>query len=156
MKQIPLTQGKFAIIDDKDFEYLNQWKWTYDGRYAIRSVAFTVGKRSKIYMHRIILNTPVGMDTDHIDMNRLNNQRLNLRICTRTQNMMNRGKQKNNTTEFKGVRLLRGHTPQAQILINGKNTHIGTFPDKISSAKAYDKVAREYYGEYAKTNFTEK
>ena len=80
MKQIPLTQGKFAIIDDKDFEYLNQWKWTYDGRYAIRSVAFTVGKRSKIYMHRIILNTPVGMDTDHIDMNRLNNQRLNLRI----------------------------------------------------------------------------
>jgi hypothetical protein len=156
MRQIQLTKGKSVIVDDKDFDWLNQWKWTYDGRYAVRSVASKNGKRRKIYMHRLIANTPKGMDTDHQDMDRLNNQKANLRICTRTQNMMNRGKQKNNTTEYKGVHLLRGNTPQAQILINGKNTHIGTFSDKISAARAYDKIAREYYGEFAKTNFKEK
>lgn len=99
MKKIKLSQGKYALVDDKDYEFLNQWKWSAktNGReifYAYRKEnSRKTGKT--IYMHRIIVNAPKGMDVDHINGDGLNNQRKNLRICTRSQNQRNRSMHRN-------------------------------------------------------------
>ena len=76
MKKIKLTQGKYAIVDDEDFAYLNQWRWYYHNNYAVH----TNKNKSRIYMHRFILNTPKKMFSDHINGNGLDNRRSNLRI----------------------------------------------------------------------------
>jgi hypothetical protein len=152
MKKIILTKGKFALVDDEDFEWLNKFSWHYsDNGYAVGRTSKTSGKKC-IWMHREILGTPIGMDTDHIDMNKLNNQRSNLRICSRSQNMMNTKRQQNNTTGFRGVRILRGKSFQSYININKRRIHLGTFPDLISAAKAYDAKSKELFGEFAYLN----
>lgn len=92
MKLIPLTQGQFAVVDDSDYEWLNQWKW-YANRnrytyYAVRS-DHTNGIIKQILMHREIMNTPNGMVVHHIDHNGLNNQRCNLKNCTESENQKN-------------------------------------------------------------------
>lgn len=91
------------------------------------------------------------MSVDHIDRNKLNNQRENLRFCTQQQNILNRGMQKNNTSGFRGVKMNRNFIV-AQIRVGGKTIHIGTFKTKKDAAIAYDKVAIQYHGEYAMTN----
>ncbi len=88
MKEIPLTQGKVALVDDEDYEYLTQWKWCYN-RYAVRCIG-PKNHRQRIAMHQVILNPPEGLETDHIDRNKLNNQRSNLRAVTRSENMQNK------------------------------------------------------------------
>lgn len=93
MKVIPLTQGKFAIVDNEDYYFLMQWKWTFDGSYAIRRQHLrtvkgkSVGK--KIYMHRLLMETPAGLDTDHINRDRLDNRRRNLRVVSHAVNLQN-------------------------------------------------------------------
>ncbi|MBE3141457.1 MAG: HNH endonuclease [Thermoplasmata archaeon] len=111
------------------------------------------GETTIIYIHRLIMNAPHGIDVDHIDMDKLNNQRGNLRLCTRSQNMMNSGKRANNVSGYKGVSLVGGKYIRAQIRVNGEKIHLGNFPDSISAAKAHDEVARKYHGEFARTNF---
>ncbi len=95
MKLIPLTQGKFAQVDDEDYDYLNQWKWyttkNHKTFYAARHIRIN-GKQKLIYMHRVIMNIIKGYKTDHIDHNGLNNQKYNLRICTCQENNRNRKK----------------------------------------------------------------
>lgn len=110
MKKIPLTKGQVALVDDEDYEMVSRYKWyTQDINktlYAQRMIVTKgTGKRVTMFMHRLIMNTPQGMDTDHIDRNGLNNQKSNLRICTRTQNLLNRGMLKSNTSGYKGVYL---------------------------------------------------
>jgi len=101
MKEVGLTQNKVALVDDKDFEYLNQWKWhvlkDYLTYYAARNIRLANGKQTSIRMHRVILNVPKGMVTDHIDHNGLNNQKANLRICDASENNMNRKSQRNSS-----------------------------------------------------------
>ena len=98
MKKIPLTQGKFALIDDKDFELVSKYKWCackiYNTFYAVTSVSKPDNRIAKIYMHRLILNPPAGFGVDHRDINGLNNRRYNLRPCNRTQNAQNQRPQK--------------------------------------------------------------
>lgn len=101
MKKIKLTQGKYAIVDDEDFEWLNQWKWCYC-KYVIRDIILNK-KNKRIYMHRLIMNTPEKMQTDHINGNKLDNRRNNLRICTQSQNNMNRKISKLNTSGYRGI-----------------------------------------------------
>ena len=109
MKRIELTKGKFALVDDEDFEWLNQFKWYIsDSGYALRRVYIRGSGRKNqkgktIRMHCLINNTPSEMITDHIDRNRLNNQRSNLRVADYRLNGINRGKQKNNTSGHKGI-----------------------------------------------------
>ena len=109
MKKIKLTQDKYALVDDDDFEWLNQWKWCFDGEYVSRrkhilgSGSSGTQKTRKIYMHRLINKTPIGYETDHIDRNKLNNQRNNLRTVNHSSNRMNISLQKNNTSGYKGV-----------------------------------------------------
>src|SRR3989304_2105986 len=86
MKEIQLSQGKVALVDDEDFEMLNRYKWSAmrgaNTYYAYTHIILESGKRTSIAMHRVIMQTPVGYETDHRDRNGLNNQRFNLRICT--------------------------------------------------------------------------
>ena len=97
--KIKLTKNKFALVDDQDFEWLNQWKWCVsNNNYAVR-----IQNKKAILMHRLIMNTPTEFDTDHINNDKLDNRRSNLRIVTRSQNMMNVGIRKNNKSGYKNI-----------------------------------------------------
>jgi hypothetical protein len=139
-----------ALVDDEDFEWLNQWKWHNCRGYAIRN-SYTK-PRFNIFMHREIMDCPAELQIDHIDGNGLNNQKLNLRVCVQSQNKLNHRKYRNNTLGYKGV-TLNGGKIRACIQAGHKKTHIGYFQDVISAAKAYDSVAKELHGEFATLNF---
>lgn len=144
-----LTQGKSVSVDDADFEWLNQWKWCFNGKYAVRFVYD--GKKRTVWMHRLIMGEPEGKMVDHKDLDRLNNQRSNLRMATRSQNMLNRGAQANNTSGVKGV--WRDKTRSkwvAEIKVNGRKHTIGRFRDIVAATQAYKETARKLAGEYAR------
>ncbi|MDD5551396.1 MAG: HNH endonuclease [Candidatus Omnitrophica bacterium] len=153
MKQIILTQGKLVLVDDEDYNWLNQWDWSWRENYAYRWRNKQDGRGSQfIHMHRLIMNCPKNKEIDHIDGNGLNNQRKNLRICNHSQNGSNRGRLKLNKTGYKGVRIHCGSVI-AQIASKGKKYHLGTFPDVVSAAQAYDVKAKKLHGKYARLNF---
>src|SRR3990167_208372 len=105
MKYIPLTKGKFALVNDEDFEYLNQWKWCYlnnPNGYAIRAI-YPNKHQKIIYMHRFLLKAPKSKQVDHINGNSLDNQRLNLRLCYSYQNQSNQIRKKISFSGYKGV-----------------------------------------------------
>ncbi len=152
MKQISLTQGKFTLVDDEDYDWLMQWKW-YAAKgtsawYASR-VDCRNGGRILIKMHRLIMTTPKGMDTDHINSNGLDNRKDNLRICSRSEHHYNR---KPRTGQYKGIAVSRDKW-QARITIKGKRLSLGYYDNKEDAARAYDKAARRYVGLFVKTNF---
>jgi len=153
MKEIPLTQGQVALVDDDMYAYLNQWKWFCTTRgYAARSEGKSPNQKT-IRMHRQILGLTDTTYSDHKDGNPLNNQLSNLRKCTSSLNQMNRGKQKNNKSGYKGV---CWHKPyqkwHAQITVNGKRKHLGYFSDILDAVRAYNKEASKQYGDFAKLN----
>jgi hypothetical protein len=157
MKKIPLTQGKFALVDDGDFEFLNEfnWKLVSDG-YAARNERIA-GKIKTIYIHRIVNKTPKGMQTDHINGDRLDCQKPNLRNCTNSQNQMNSPKKltKRSTSKYKGVcKAWKRELWRVQVNTEkNKTQHIGYYKTEIEAARAYDEAAGRYFGEFAWTNF---
>ena len=155
MKQIALTQGKFALVDDEDFEELNKYKWFYHkSGYAIRNIRLGVNLRSSLKMHRVIMETPYGKDTDHKDLNKLNNQKYNLRICNRSQNVMNSLPRSDNKSGYRGVYFHKiTNKWAAQISnFNHKQIHLGVFLSPEEAARAYNEAAIKCYGEFARLN----
>ena len=160
MKQIPLTRGLFALVDDADFDWLNQWKWqvleTYKGcPYVRRTNHCRHGPSSSVLMHRLIMNAEKGQILDHINCNSLDNRRENLRFCDSFQNLANRPLGKNNSSGFKGVSFTgrRGNIAWgAWICCRGNRKFIGTFPTAKDAAAAYDNYALQMHGEFARTN----
>ncbi len=157
MKRIPLTQGKFAIVDDEDFEWLNQWEWCAirDHRtfYAMRTDR-TSGRKVNIRMHRLILNVPKGKMTDHKNRKGCDNRRFNLRICTYSQNAFNRRPHRNSKSKYKGVYWRKDRKKwYVQIRHKNKNIRLGHSESEIECAKRYDIKAKELFGEFAYTNF---
>ena len=137
-KQIELTQGKFAIVDDEDFEYLSRHKWHIgSGGYA-----FTDGGKTR--MHRLITSCPANMDVDHINHNKLDNRKENLRVCTTEENCRNRVDNKNNKSGFRGVSF---HSPlnkwRAKIVLKNKHFHLGYFDTPQEASQAYEEVAAQ-------------
>jgi hypothetical protein len=150
MKEIKLTKDKFAIVDDEDYEWLNQWKWfSHKSEYAVRNIRKN-GKRNMLFMHSVILNPPNGMFTDHINRNKLDNRRCNLRICTKSQNTINSRTRSDNKSGIKGVCWKKdNHKWVAQISHLGGSRHIGYYKNKQDAANAYASKAREIFGEFA-------
>ena len=155
MKEIRLTKNKITIVDDMDYEKLNKYKWhTLSKKYTFYAVRKP--KSGVILMHREIMGliNKDNLQVDHKDGNGLNNQRSNLRICNNGQNQMNKGKQSNNTSGYKGVNYKKEKNKwQANIEFKGKLSFLGYFATKEEAAKVYDKKARELFDEFAKTNF---
>src|SRR6185437_1781145 len=153
-REMPLTQGKVAIVDAADFDYLNQWKWHADpamgGKWrAARTERMPNGKRRKVYMHKALLLVDPGVDVDHRDGDGLNNRRSNLRAATRQQNAFNSGRQHDNTSGHVGVswhRLNNGW--QAYIYVNRKRIHLGHFKNKADAVRAREEAARRIHGEF--------
>lgn len=158
MREIQLTQGKAALVDDEDFEWLNQSKWraglTGKTFYARTHIKKHGGGYRNVLMHRLIMGNPEGKSIDHIDGDGLNNQRHNLRICSVAQNAHNATRMSTNTSGFKGVFWdRRSQTWRAGVMAYGKRKWLGCFNSPVQAALAYDKAAREYHGEFARTNF---
>lgn len=153
MKKIKLTQGKFALVDDEDFEYLSQWKWYFSNGYAVRKINNKDGTWTRFLMHRVVNNTPEGMLTDHADGNRLNNQKKNLRNATRRENTLNRKIFINNTSGTPGVICRKrsgGHVWEAAIKVEGKTLYLGTFVNKGDAISARVGAEKTYFGEFSR------
>ncbi len=157
---IPLTQGKYAIVDPDDFYWLSRHKWTasrvYTKFYAVRSeLCRTSGKRKSLRMHREIAHTPEGLECDHINGNSLDNRKANLRSATRQQNCWNSRKRRpKSLSKYKGVSYSkRGRPWKAQLIVDGKRIYLGSFDKEKAAAKAYDAAAKKYFGDFAALNF---
>ena len=151
MREVKLTQGKVAIVDHDDYDWLNQWKWSLSGRYVHRKA----GKRT-IYLHRLICGNPKGMVCDHINGDPLDNRRSNLRICHQKDNTRNSKLQKNNKTGFVGVSFLKSYGKfESYIHVNHKKINLGYFDDPIVAAKTRDIASIKYFGEFGRLNFPE-
>lgn len=155
MKEIELSQGKVALVDDEVFDYLNQFKWCAvkyrNTFYAVRNFRID-GKHKNKFMHGEVMN---GKGIDHRDMNGLNNQKSNLRFCTKSENAMNMRKMENASSIYKGVHFFKQTGKwQAYITINRKRIHLGYFDSEIDAAKSYNEKAIELFCEFANLNNT--
>jgi hypothetical protein len=156
MKQIPLTKGRCAIVNDCDYAYLAQHKWQYHNK---GRTGYARGKQGKsiVRMHRIIAERMglaiAGAGVEHIDGSGVNNCRRNLRLCNQSQNGANRGCNKNSESGIKGVFWNKHHKKwTAQLRVMRQLHFLGYFDNKLDAAKAYNKAAKKYFGKFARLN----
>jgi hypothetical protein len=152
VREIPLTMGKVALVDDDDYERLNKHKW-HAVKHRNTYYARRTENKKTIAMHREILNMEKGTICDHINRNGLDNRKQNLRICSHSQNNKNRTLPKSNTSGYRGVywgpRLKKW---EAYIKSDGKLRIIGRFAKKEEAAEAYNKEAIKLNGNFAQLN----
>jgi len=160
MKEILLTQGQVALVDDEDYDKLNMHKWyahwipnTRSFR-AQRNSSSKNGESKIIRMHRIVMDAQPGQQVDHRNHNTLDNRRENLRLCTASENQHNLRPHTIRSSVFKGVNWDKPtHKWKARIQLNGHQYHLGRFADETKAACAYDSAARKLFGEFAHLNF---
>jgi len=159
MKEIKLAHGKVTLVDDKDFEWLNQWTWTahyckHSGlTYVMRNERDKETKKvTRITMHREITNAPEDMYVDHINHDTLDNQRSNIRLATSAQNSYNVRMKRSNSTGYKGIDRLPSKNWRARIRFSGTRLTVGIFSKKEDAARAYNEAAIKYHGEFACLN----
>ena len=154
-REIPLTQGKVAIVDESDFEWASQWKWF--AKYKPSCHAFYAARTDNkagvtFELHRALMGVNKGDKrvVDHINHDSLDNRRGNLRVCTSTQNSQNRRAHCNNKSGFKGVSF-HPHTGKwrAVIHVNGKRLSLGLRATPEEAGELYHAAAQEHFGEFA-------
>ena len=146
--KIILPSGHECLIDD-EYEYLSSWKWKMSSKgYVCCEVT-----KKRVFLHHIILPKMDGLFCDHINGNRADNRKSNLRYVTPKQNTWNRKRHKGGSSQYKGVRLEAGKYWRAKIRIDGVQTWLGYFETEEDAARAYDVAAKEAFGEYARLNF---
>ena len=159
MRTIPLTRGKIAIVDNKDYAFLAQRSWCCGADGYVKSeesLGSKDGKRKRrtLLMHREIIRPKIGYEVDHINKDKLDNRRRNLRIATRSQNCMNRESFSGASSRYKGVSWHR--TSQkwaARIKKDGKTKWLGTFKSERAAARAFDDHVSKMHGKFAVRNF---
>ncbi len=160
MKKIPLTQGKYALVDDEDYGWLMQWKWGAHhsmGRYFASAWVLVDGAKRSMKMHRLILNAPEGEEVDHKNNNALDNRRQNIRICSRSENMRNRPPSIRNKSGYKGVFWSKSYKKwHVKIRASVKQETVGYSFCLIKAAKMYDAAAKKAFGDFAWLNFPER
>jgi hypothetical protein len=162
-RKIPLSQGKFAIVDPEDYPCLAKHKWhlakSPTGSYAVRWQRLkSKNARRRIWMHREIIHIPDNLVCDHINRNSLDNRKANLRPATVSQNLCNRPKTKSRTrSKHKGLEWDRTQRKwKARIQLNNRKIYLGSFTSEIQAAIAYDHAAKKYHREFASLNFNSK
>lgn len=161
MKEIPLTRGYVALVDDEDYPELSRHKWHIVGQkrrlYAARKHRVD-GVKTSLFMHVAIMQPPDGYQVDHVDGNALNNQRSNLRIATAQENARNKRnlKKESHTSRYKGVSWDKNLRKwRAWIRHENKMVYLGVHEYEKGAALAYDEAAKQYHGEFASLNFPE-
>jgi hypothetical protein len=161
--EIPLTQGKVALVDARDYERISRIKWyankIHNTWYALKNgKRLPGGKKEKpILMHRLILNAPKGIQVDHKNGNGLDNRRRNLRLCTNQENHMNEQKHKRASSRYKSVCFCKQTERwSANIMRDGKRVWLGRHDTEEEAALTYDKAAKEIFGQFANLNFPER
>jgi len=159
MKEIPLTQGKVALVDDEDFDRVNQYKWYVhrggNNYYALTSTKIG-GVKKIVAMHRFLLGLSLndGILTDHRNLNGLDNRQNNIRRCNRAQNGQNTQSREDTTSRFKGVCWDKLNKKwESRIGIKNKTKYLGRFIQEELAALAYDFAAMRYHREFANFNF---
>ncbi len=154
MKEIKLLDGKIALVDDEDFDYLNERQWNaYKNNNVWYAYALENYSHKQIYMHRVIMGNPLNQLVDHRDHDGLNNQRYNLRISTRQQNSHNSRAFCTNSSGYKGVSLMKKENKwKAYVYHSNKQIYLGCFSSKEEAALAYNKTVKELFGEFACLN----
>ena len=156
MKEIQLTQGKVALVDDADYDYLMKWKWHLfkmnRNNFYARTIIYKNKKRIAVVMHRLLVKCE-GKIIDHISGDGLDNRRSNIRCCTKSENPINRRININNLSGYKGVSWFKSVGKwRAQIQYKRIVYHLGVFEKRIDAAKAYNNAAQKYHGEFANLN----
>lgn len=154
---IILASGEECLVDKDMYPELSKHKWYCDKGY-IKMASYYKSKYGSNYIHRLVLKFKGidinNLDVDHINHNPLDNRAVNLRVCTKSQNRMNIEKGSNNTSGYKGVSFYKNsNTYMAQIVKNKKHKTIGYYFSPEDAARAYDKMAKELFGEFANLNF---
>jgi hypothetical protein len=162
VKEIPLTKGFVALVDDEDYEWLTQLKWCWCNGYAVTS---TKGKKfrllfghlgiqtTQVKMHRLIMQAAPEQEVDHRLGDTLDNRRSELRVVTDLQNHQN-STSRVGASRFKGVYWSKVCSAwHAKIMANRKNYHLGYHSDEEAAARAYDAAAIQLHGEFARLNF---
>ena len=151
MKEIALPQNKFALVDDEDFERVNQYRWNINSSgYAQHDFGQRRGIRKIVSMHRFIMGNPEGREIDHANHGKLDNRKCNLRVVKRNQNQWNRGVQKNSISGVKGVNRTRYGRFMVRIMCMKKKHHLGTFATIEEASAAYREAAVRLHGEFAR------
>ena len=157
MKKIPLSQGKFALIDDEDYSEIAKYRWyfckkTGDARRHDKDCDWRLSR--KVLMHRQLTNAKPGLVVDHINGNRLDNRRSNLRVCTQAENCINT-KPRKNKSGYTGVyytRVSKNKPWQARVQLNNKQYHFGFHRTRREASEARDAGAKKLHGQFARLN----
>ena len=154
VRRIPLTRGKFALVEPEDYYQLSKFNW--HTREPTKGIFYASGIRNgkSVRMHREIMDAPDDLVVDHIDRNGLNNCRSNLRLCTPAQNNLNKFLNSYGSSKYKGVNWAKIKKKwRAEVQFDNKMYYLGYFTDEIDAAKAYDEKASQLHGEFACLNF---
>jgi hypothetical protein len=158
VREIPLTRGYVALVDDEDYDRVSQFKWraqpvAVNGATANHYAITSLSGRT-VFLHRFILNAPRGMEVDHRNRNGIDCRRNNIRLATTAQNQANRGRTQANRSGYKGVSWSEQRRKWlVQITCNGERRHVGRFDDPTEAALAYDRAARDAFGAFARLNY---